>query len=308
MDRMSALEAFVKVAETGSFTDAASRLGQSKSAISRHVSGLEAELGARLFHRSTRKLALTEAGQSYFERAARILADFEEANLAVSQLQAAPRGRLRVNAPMSFGFLHLAQALPDFLERYPEVTVDLVMNDRFVDLVDEGFDVAVRIGGMVDSSLIAKRLGPIRRVICASPSYLQHYGTPGTPDDLKHHLCLLNSNMPMANEWQFQTLAGKNNPSKVWPVEVRGRLSANNGDALRIAALKGLGLTSLPTFIVGADLQNGSLVTVLDDYMSQHLSLNAVYPTARHLSPKVRAFVDFLAERFGPRQYWDLVG
>jgi hypothetical protein len=308
MDRMSALEAFVKVAETKSFTEAAERLGLSKSAVSRHISALETELGARLFHRSTRTLALTEAGLSYFERTARILADFGEANRAVTQLQESPRGRLRVNAPMSFGFLHLAQVLPDFLTRYPDVSVDLVMNDRFVDLVDEGFDVAVRIGGMVDSSLIAKKLGPIRRVVCASPAYLLEHGVPQTPADLKHHLCLLNSNMATANEWQFQTLAGPNTPAKSWPVEIRGRISANNGDALRVAALKGMGLTSLPTFIVGADLQSGTLVTVLDAYMPQTLSLNAVYPTSRHLSPKVRAFVDFLAERFGPRQYWDLVG
>ena len=308
MDWMAAIEAFVKVAENGSFTAAAERLDQSKSAISRHISALEAELGARLFHRSTRKLALTEAGQSYFERTSRILADFEEANQAVSQLQAAPRGRLRVNAPMSFGFLHLAQALPDFMERYREVSVDLVMNDRFVDLVDEGFDVAVRIGGMSDSSLIAKRIAPIRRVICASPAYLEAHGTPKTPDDLKSHLCLLNSNMALSSEWQFLTPASHGMPQKPWPVEVKGRISANNGDALRVMALKGMGLSSLPTFIVGADLQSGGLVTVLDDYMAQHLTLSAVYPTARLLSPKVRAFVDFLAERFGPRPYWDLVG
>jgi DNA-binding transcriptional LysR family regulator len=302
MDRMAALEAFVKVSETQSFTEAAERLGQSKSAISRHISALEAELGARLFHRSTRTLALTEAGQSYYERMVRILSDVEEANRAVTQLQAAPRGRLRINAPMSFGFLHLAGVLPDFLERFPEVTIDLVMNDRFVDLVDEGFDVAVRIGGMVDSTLIAKRLGPIRRVICASPAYLQRRGTPRTPDDLRQHDCLLNSNVQASHEWSFSKPEGG-----MWSVDVRGPVTANNGDALRVAALKGLGLTLLPTFIVGADLQAGNLVTVLDEYVMQRLSMHAVYPTARHLSPKVRAFVDFLAERFGSRQYWDLV-
>lgn len=300
MDRMAALEAFVKVSETKSFTEAAARLGQSKSAVSRHITALETELGARLFHRSTRTLALTEAGQSYYERVARILSDIEEADRAVSQLQAAPRGRLRVNAPMSFGFLHLAHALPVFLARYPEVTIDLVMNDRFVDLVDEGFDVAVRIGGMADSSLIAKRLGPVRRVVCASPDYLQRRGVPRTPDDLRHHDCLRNTTMQTTHEWTFMRGDGTS-----WPVDVSGPLTANNGDALRVAALNGLGLTLLPSFIVGVDIQAGHLVPVLDDFVEQRLSIHAVYPTARHLSPKVRAFVDFLSDWLGARPYWD---
>jgi len=302
MDRLAAIEAFVKVAETRSFSEAAVRMHASKSVISRHVSALEAELGARLFHRTTRSLTLTEAGQGYFERATRILADLEEASLAVSQLQSAPRGRLRVNAPMSFGFLHLAPALPDFMALYPELSVDVAMNDRFVDLIDEGFDVAVRIGVMDDSSLIARRLAPIRRVICASPAYLKAHGAPRSPEDLKAHECLCNSNIATGQEWRFVSGDGK-----PWTVEVRGRFSVNNGDALRIAALNGLGIAHLPTFIVGGDLQAGTLVTLLDEYVPQPLSLNAVYPHARHLSPKVRAFVDFLAQRFGPRPYWDLV-
>ena len=183
MDRLAAIEAFVRVAEAQSFSEAARRLRSSKSAVSRNVGALESELGVRLFHRTTRSLTLTEAGRGYFERATRILADLEEANLAVSQLQSAPRGRLRVSAPMSFGFLHLAPALPDFLARYPEVAVDLAMNDRFVDLIDEGFDVAVRIGAMEDSSLIARRLAPIRRVVCASPAFFEARGLPLSPED-----------------------------------------------------------------------------------------------------------------------------
>ncbi len=303
MDRLAAIEAFVRVAETHSFSEAARRLHASQSAVSRAISGLEAELGARLLHRTTRSLTLTEAGRGYFERAARILADLDEANLAVTQLQAAPRGRLRVNAPMSFGFLHLAPALPDFLALYPELSVDLSMSDRFVDLIEEGVDVAVRIGALEDSSLIARKLAPIRRVVCASPAYLNARGTPLAPDDLKQHDCLCNSNIAVLHEWRFAAADGK-----LWPVDVRGRLSANNGDALRVAALKGLGLANLPTFIVGADLQAGTLMTVLDDFAVQDLSMSAVYPPGRHLSPKVRAFVDFLADRFGPRPYWDLIG
>jgi len=302
MDRLAAIEAFVRVAETRSFSEAARRLHASKSAVSRNIGALEAELGVRLFQRTTRSLNLTEAGRGYCERAARILADLEEANLAVSQLQAAPRGRLRVSAPMSFGFLHLAPALPDFLARYPEVAVDITMSDRFVDLVDEGFDVAVRIGALEDSSLIARKLAPIRRVVCASPSYFKSRGAPETPDDLKRHECLSNSNIASSQEWRFATRDGK-----PWPVEVKGRLSANNGDLLRIAALKGLGVVNLPTFIVGSDLQAGALATTLDEFIAQDMALSAVYPQSRHLSPKVRALVDFLVDRFGPRPYWDMV-
>jgi DNA-binding transcriptional LysR family regulator len=302
MDRLAAIETFVKVSETQSFSEAARRLRSSKSVVSRQVAALEGELGARLFHRTTRSLTLTEAGRSYFERASRILAELEEANRSVTQLQSAPRGQLRVNAPMSFGLLHLAPAVPDFLERYSEVEVDMTLNDRFVDLVDEGFDVAVRIGHLEDSSLVARKLAPIRRAVCASPAYLKARGTPVQPNDLKTHDCLCYSNVALSHEWRFVTENGR-----PWPVEVRGRLSANNGDLLKAAALRGLGLAILPTFIVGSDLQAGTLVTVLDKFVAQDMTLNAVYPHSRHLSPKVRAFVDFLAERFGPRPYWDLV-
>jgi DNA-binding transcriptional LysR family regulator len=300
MDRLRTLQAFVQVAETGSFSEAARRLRSSKSGVSRHVSALEAELGARLLHRTTRALTLTEAGRGYFERASRILAELEEADLSITQLQLAPRGRLRVNAPMSFGFLHLAPAIPDFLRRYPEVEIDMTMNDRLVDLVDEGFDVAVRISKLQDSSLVARKLAPIRRAICASPVYLQERGIPASPDDLEAHECLCYSNIAVSHEWRFAALDGR-----PWTVEVKGRLSANNGDALVAAALRGLGVISQPTFLVGSHLQAGTLVSVLDEFVPQDLTVSAVYPHSRHLSPKVRAFVDFFAERFGPRPYWD---
>ena len=300
MDRLAAIEAFVRVAECGSFSKAAERLHSSKSVVSRQVGALEAELGARLLHRTTRALTLTEAGRGYFEQAARILADLAAADASVGQLQAAPRGRLRISAPMSFGFLHLAPAVPDFLERYPDVELDMIMNDRFVDLVDEGFDMAVRIGKLEDSSLVARRLAPSRRVVCAAPDYLARHGAPASPDDLKHHECLCYSNVGPSQEWRFVGPDGR-----PWPVEVRGRLHANNGDALRAAALRGFGLAVLPTFIVGGDLQSGALVAVLESFVPQDSAVHAVYPHSRHLSPKVRAFVDFLAERFGPSPYWD---
>jgi DNA-binding transcriptional LysR family regulator len=300
MDRLSALEAFVRVAETGSFSEAAHRLKTSKSAVSRLVSGLEADLGVRLIHRTTRSLTLTEAGRGYCERAGRILADLAEADQSVSRMQATPRGRLVVNAPMSFGHLHLGAAIPDFLARHADVTVDLTLTDRFVDLIDEGVDVAVRIGTLADSSLVARRLAPVRRVVCASSTYLAARGTPATPADLAAHDCIGYSYSPQRQEWRFCEPDGREHP-----VAVTGRLSLNNGDAIRAAALRDAGLALLPTFIVGADLREGRLVSVLESFVPQNMSLNAVYPHARHLSPKVRAFVDFLAERFGPRPYWD---
>ncbi len=301
MDQFAALKSFVAVAEAKSFSEAARRLRVDKSAISRQIADLESELGARLLNRTTRSLCLTEVGQAYFDRAARVLADLEGANRAVRELRAAPRGRLRVSAPMSFGFLHLMPALSDFLARYPDVVVDLEMNDRFVDLVEGRFDVAVRIASLPASSLIAQRLAPARRVICASPSYLSAHGEPKTPDELKSHLCLFYSNLASGRDWRFVTRDGA-----PWHVTVRGRLSANNGDALRVAAQRGLGLANLPTFIVGADLQSGALATVLDAFVAQDLVISAVYPHSRHLSPTVQAFVDFLVDRFGPEPYWDI--
>ena len=199
-------------------------------------------------------------------------------------------------------FLHLAPALPDFLARFPEVDVEISLNDRFVDLVDDGFDLALRIGALPDSSLMARRIAPIRRAVCASPDYLRRCGTPEAPDDLRAHECLRNANVARTQEWRFLDAEGK---PRLVPVS--GRVSANNGDALRVLALAGVGVAALPTFIVGADLAAGGLVALLDRYVPQDLAMNAVYPHSRHLSPKVRAFVDFLVERFGKRPYWDPV-
>ncbi len=302
MNRLSAIESFVKVAELKSFSAAAARLNTSKSVVSRNVSALEAQLGLRLFHRTTRALTLTEAGSGYLDRVSQILLDLQAADEAVSHLQVAPRGRLKISAPMSFGFLHLAPALADFLAQYHELEIDLAMSDRFVDLVEEGFDLAVRIGALSDSRLIAKRIAPIRKVICASPRYLETHGVPKTPQDLRNHQCLCNSTLPTGNEWRFILADGKS-----VTVSVKGRVALNNGDALRVAALNDLGFIDMPTFIVGEDLRAGTLVSVLDDYAPQTLALHAVYSHARNLSPKVRAFIDFLSSRFGPHPYWDPV-
>lgn len=294
MDRLAALTAFAAVIETGSFAAAARRLGRSPSRLSRQIADLEAGLGVRLLHRTTRALTLTEAGQAYHEHVARILAELATADQSVGCLQAAPRGRLRVAAPMSFGIGHLAPLLPAFLEAYPEIELDLALNDRFVDLIDEGFDLAVRIGRLADSSLIVRRVAPLRRVLCASPAYLAAHGIPATPDDLAAQDGLGYSNMTPNEEWCFI----HPEDGRPWPVRIKPRLRVNNGDALRLAALGGIGFGLLPTFIVGPDLAAGTLVPLLAPYLRQDGAIQAVYPPARHLSPKVRVFVDFLVARF----------
>jgi len=302
MDRLAAIEAFARVAETGSFSAAARAMTLSKSLISRQVSALEAELGARLFARTTRSLTLTEAGRGYYDQVVRILAQMEEADLSVSQLQATPRGRLRVNAPMSFSLLQLAPALPDFLALYPEIDVDIAMNDRRVDLLEEGFDLAIRIGRLADSSLIARKLGGMRRIVCASPDYLERRGLPVAPSDLRRHDCLCYSNADTVDEWRFTDPDGR-----PLTVEVRGRVRANNGDLLRMAALRGLGLVDLPSFLVAGDIEKGDLVPVLEPFIRQDGGVYAVYPHARYLPPKIRVFVDFLAERWGGDPDWPYI-
>lgn len=298
MDQLAALTAFVATVEAGGFSPAARRLGVSKSLLSRQVAHLEAELGVRLLQRTTRRLSPTEAGALYFQRAQRILLDLEEAASEVGELQNAPRGKLRVSAPMSFGVLHLAPALPAFLESCPELELELSLSDRFVDLIEEGIDVAVRIGRLADSTLIARHVAPIRRVVCASPAYLARCGTPSHPAELAAHAGLSHLGMGPA-EWRFVV------DGKPETVRVQSRLSAGNGEALRILALAGLGLVYLPTFFVGDDIRSGALVPVLEQYVPQDSALYGVYPHGRHLSAKVRAFLDFLSASFGPEPPWD---
>jgi DNA-binding transcriptional LysR family regulator len=299
MDNLTGMAVFARVVDARSFTAAAAALGLSKSAVSKQVARLEDRLGARLLNRTTRRLSLTEVGAAFYERCARILAEVEDAELAVGRLQDAPRGTLRINAPMSFGQLHLAPAVADFLNGHPGLAIDLTLNDRIVDLVEEGYDVAIRISRLADSSLIARRLVPSRRVVCGSPAYFERHGVPRHPADLRRHNCLLYSYLPSAEEWQF---VGPDGPAAV---RVSGTLRANNGDALEAAMLTGLGVALQPTFIAGRDLQAGRLVAVMPDYVDESASVYAVYPHSRHLSAKVRAFIDFLAARFCPAPPWD---
>jgi DNA-binding transcriptional LysR family regulator len=299
MDRLDALRSFRRVVELGGFSAAARDLGLSNAAISKHVAQLEGRLGARLLQRTTRRLSVTEAGQAYYERTARLLDDLAEADDAVSLMQAAPRGTLRVNAPMSFGIQYLAPVLPDFLERCPEVSIDLAMSDRVVDLLEEGFDVALRIrSGLPDSRLIAQKLAPVRRLVCAAPAYLARRGRPQQPADLARHDCLIYSLTDAPEVWDFD------GPQGMVAIAVRGRLKANNGQALREAALAGIGIIRLPSFSVAPELKTGRLVEILSDWRIPAHEFYAVYPTNRHLAPKLRAFVDFLAERFSGAP-WD---
>ncbi len=299
MDRYSAYAAFQKVVETGSFTAAASALEVTKSAVSKHVARLEDNLGARLLDRTTRRLRPTEVGEAFYLRCARILADIEEAEGAVASLQTQPKGTLRVNAPVSFGVRHLGALLPGFLSRHPDLTVELTLNDRVVDLIDEGFDMAIRIADLADSTLIARRLAPARRVVCASPAYWKRHGKPTTPTELADHECLIYSYLPYGREWFFGSGARRH------AVPIRGRLVANNGDMLNAAAVAGLGAVLSPTFIVGDDVRAGRLETALEDWEAPPLSIHAVYPHNRHLSAKIRVFVDYLIECLGTCPYWD---
>jgi DNA-binding transcriptional LysR family regulator len=247
-------------------------------------------------------VAATENGQAYYERCLAILADLEEADLAVTRLQAEPRGILRVNAPMSFGTLHLGRAIADLMEQYPELRVALVLSDEFVDPVQEGFDVTLRIGDLPSSSLIARKLAPARRVVCAAPAYLAQHGVPRHPDELRDHQCLTYGYLATGAQWKLTGPDGDH-----W-INVPWTLCADNAEVLRDAAVRGRGIALLPTFIAGTDLQEGRLRTILTDYKAPEISLYAVYPQTRHLSVKVRVFVDFLVGRFGGRPYWDLEG
>ncbi|HEV7372821.1 LysR family transcriptional regulator [Arenibaculum sp.] len=299
MDRLDDMIAFVSVVDCRSFTAAAEKLGVSKSVISRRMTELENRLGARLLNRTTRRLSMTEIGQAFYERSVRILADVDDAEAVVSSLHASPRGVLRIAAPLSFGMLHLAPALPDFMAPHPDLEVELDLNDRYVDLVEERYDVAVRIGRLKDSSLVARRIAPNRRVVVGSPGYFARHGRPERPDDLLNHNCLLYTNVPIAEQWQFRVDGVQR------PVRAAGSLRVNNGETLRDAAVAGLGLAILPTFICGSDLSAGRLEPVLVGNVVSDSAVHAVYPHGRHLSPKVRAFVDFIARRFGPKPYWD---
>ena len=295
MDGIGQIHLFVKVVETGGFTAAARELGVPKSTVSRQIARLEDRLGVRLLERTTRALRTTEVGQAFYERCRGIVSDMGEAEAAVTQAQVVPQGTLRLSAPLTFGYLFLGELVSRFLLEYPELHVEVSLSDRKVDLIEEGYDVAIRAGTLGDSSMIARRLGSAEGVICASPTYLAARGTPTRPEDLKDHDCLL---------YQYQS-------SSSWRVgdtnvPVSGRLVSNNGDILRAAAVAGLGIANAPRFILGPELRAGRLVPVLQDHEQSNAGVWALYPHNRHLSAKVRAFVDFAVAHFGNVPPWEL--
>lgn len=300
MDRFEALENFVRVVETGSISGAAERRQVAKSAVSRRLTELEQHLGVQLFRRTTRRMDLTDTGRSLYERAVRLLADLQETELAVSSEHGALSGSLRVAAPLSFGLLHLTPAVNDFIRRHPDIRFDLDFNDRQVDILQESFDVAVRIADLPDSSLIARPIAPVRSVLAASPAYLEAHGTPADPQALVQHRCLVYTNLPEPGLWQYRDPQGR-----AGEVRVSAALKANNGDFLHRAAVDGQGIVLQPLFICYRAIEAGELVPLLTDHEWQGVQAYAVYPQTRHLSQRVRAFVDFLVERFAGEPYWE---
>jgi len=299
MDRLTSMSVFVKVVAHHNFAVAARELGLSRAGVSKHVLALEKSLGARLLNRNTRRLSLTEVGAVVCERYARILEEVEEVERSAGALQIAPKGLLRISAQMSIGLTHLAPLVADYMAGYPGVSIDMVLNDRDVDLIEEGFDAAIRIGHLADSSLVAHHLTAVHFVTCASPKYVARYGAPQRPSDLRQHNCVVYSLRERHGGWRYTGPTGEES------VRISGRLKAINGNFLRIAVIKGEGIGLAPTFVVGEDLAAGRLVPLLPDYPPVATDLSVVYPHRRQLSAKVRSFADFLAARFAGEPEWD---
>lgn len=299
MPDLNLMAVYAHVVEGGSFSAAARRLGMSRSAVSKAVTKLEKALGARLLNRSTRHLSTTEIGAAFAEHCSRILDEATAAEQVVTSLHAKPRGVLKVAASVAFGTLHVAPALADFLERYPDLKIDMTITDRTIDLAEEGYDVVVRVAREVPPNVVARRLAPVRRKLCATPGYFEQHGAPLAPQDLVSHNCLDYVHSGEQGLWRFT------GPEGEIAVPVSGRLRINDDEALSQAVLGGLGIALLPTFIVGRELQTGSLRAALSEYIPVEQHVYAIYLPTRHLPAKVRCFIDFLLEQFGAAPYWD---
>lgn len=300
MDRLRAFEVFVNVVARGSFTKAADALDTSPANVTRYVNELETHLGTRLLNRSSRRLSLTEGGEALYERAKVILDDVAETEALATTASRQSRGRLRINAPLSFGILVLAPLWPRFMAKYPDIELDIVLIDRIVDIVEEGYDLAIRISRSGSTAHIARRLSRSRNIVCASPGYLAARGMPMVPADLAHHVCLGYTYGATADEWQFTGPDGTHES-----VRVRWAMRANNGDTARAAALAGAGIVWQPSFLIADDVRTGRLVEVMPGYRMPDIDIQAVYASRRHLSAKVRLMVDFLAEAFEGTPAWD---
>jgi DNA-binding transcriptional LysR family regulator len=298
MDRFQALSTFARVVETGSFARAAERVGVSVSAVSRQVSDLEGHLGARLLNRTTRRLSLTESGQAFYERCVQLLADLEEAEAAVGATLA-PRGTLRLTCGTTFGARHVAPAIAAYQARYPDVRFDLDLSDRVIDLVEEGFDLAIRIGEMRSQALIARRIGTTALICAAAPAYVARHPAPRVPADLSKHACLTYAYAPERDVWRFRGGDGNEHA-----VTVSGPVHANHAETLTALSVAGAGVHLEPDFVVAPHLRSGALVRLLPDYTAASVPIHAVYPSRRHLSAKVRSFIDFIAARFAAEPAW----
>ena len=299
MQDLNLMAVYAHVVEGGSFSVAARRLGMSRSAVSKAVTKLEKALGARLLHRSTRHLSTTEVGAIYAEHCSRILDEASAAEQVVSSLHRQPRGVLKVAASVAFGTLHVAPALAEFLSRCPELTVDMTVSDRAIDLAEEGYDVMIRVAREVPPNVVARPLAPVRRKLCATPEYFEQHGVPLVPQDLVHHNCLDYVHSGEQGLWRFT------GPEGEIAVPVAGRLRINDDEALSQAVLGGLGIALLPTFIIGRELQAGHLRAALSEYIPVERHIYAIYLPTRYLPTKVRSFIDFLLERIGSGPYWD---
>ena len=300
MDRLRAYEVFVTVVSRGNFTRAADVLETSPANVTRYVNELEAHLGTRLLNRTSRRLSLTEGGETLYARCKSVLDDVAETEGLVSSASVEPRGRLRINAPVSFGILHLAPLWPDFMRKYPQVELDVTLIDRVVDIVDEGYDLAIRISRAGSTNNAARKLATSRNILCASPTYLARCGHPATPADLIGHRCIGYSYAATGDEWQL--IDGE---SEVHTVKVNCHMHSNNGDTARAAALAGQGVIWQPTFLLGNDLRAGKLIQVLPEYRLPDIDILALYPSRRHLSAKIRAMIDFLVDAFDDVPPWD---
>lgn len=290
MDKLTSMNVFVRVAKAGSFAGAAKDLDISRAMATKHIMQLESGLNTRLFNRTTRSLSLTEAGEEYLERCQQVLLDVEEMEAAVTKLQTEPRGLLKICAPPVIGASHIAPALTEYLKNYPDLSVEMILKGGQVDLIDEGVDVAIYLGPLSDTSLVARKLAHSSLVICASPEYLKAHGEPLDPEDLEDHSCLINWAIPPYNKWRFKGILGDRT------VTVNGRMQANMADPIRNAAVSGLGLVMLPSYIVGRDIELGRLQVIMQQYGTPPLEINAVYPHRKYLSAKVRSFLDFIQE------------
>ena len=302
MDKFAALQAFTAVVDAGSFQAASERLGITKSVVSRRVSQLEQSLQCRLLHRTTRKLSLTDEGKQFYQRAMQILSELEDAELETTHKSMEVRGRIKLAAPLSFGLLHLSSTLDEFLKQHPSIELELDLNDRNVNLVEDGFDMAVRIGQLEDSSLIAKRIGTSRNITCASTSYLDKHAPIEMPEDLSRHVALQYANISYAEQWRYKDADGKVRQGKP-----QIRIRSNNGETLARSAISGLGLVSGPSFILGGHIASGDLVTVLENFERPAAGIYALYPPGRLIPRRVQALTEFLAAQFGDKPYWDNV-